>query len=260
MTRTFIFPILILVFFAGLGAIGWHFVKEKIYVKPEYLLSADKIVVSSPPEWIPDQFVDEVLRTSGLNHTGSLLDKTLPHKLAEAFVAHPWVEKVEQVELRYPSGAIVQLTYRVPAAVVEIPQRRFLPVDRNGIVLPPDYLTQPQWSKHLLIHGVQSLPLGAVGMPWGDPLVQTAAQLAESLSDIAAPLKLSGIIPSTEAVPSGTRIVCQLRTASGTIFHWGTFVPDDPKNEDKKKRLWDLREQFRSLDSVPENFRDLSKE
>jgi hypothetical protein len=108
------------------------------------------------------------------------------------------------------------------------------------------------------------MPLGSVGTPWGDPLVQTAAQLAAALvndsDNVVEPLKLKWIIPSMEAVPSGTRIVCRLKTLAGTEIHWGTFVPDDPKFETKKKKLWTLHEQFRSLDDVPANFLDLSKE
>jgi len=263
MARTLIALILVSAFFTGLGALGWYFVKKQIENKPEYRLNTEKIIITPPPDWVPDQFVEEVLRTSGLNRV-TLLDKTLPQKLAEAFVAYPWVERVDQVVLRHPSGADIKLSYRVPAALVEIPQRGFLPVDRNGIVLPPEYLTEEtisdRRSKHLLIQGIRTLPLGSVGMPWGDPQVQTAAQLAEALTDIAEHLKLARIIPTTEAVPSGTRIVCQLQTAAGTSFHWGTFIPDDPKVEAKKKKLWNLHEQFRSLDNVPEGFRDLSRE
>jgi len=270
MTRTLIGLILVFAVFAGFGTLGWYFVKDKIRTKREYLLSADKVVVSPPPDWIPDHFVEDVLRSSGLNQTDSLLDKTLPQKLAEAFAAYPWIERVEQVALRYPSGANVKLSYRVPVALVEVPQRGILPVDRNGIVLPPEYLSvaSSDWrSKHWIIQGIQSMPLGSFGTLWGDPQVHTAAQLAAVLTDdpdhTAESLKLARIIiAATETIPGGTRIVCRLKTAAGMEIHWGTFIPDDPKFESKKKKLWNLHEQFRSLDNVPANFRpiDLSKE
>jgi len=263
MARTLIALIFVLAFFAGLGFLGWYLVEEKIRDKPEYRLNADNITVSPPPIWVSEQFVEEVLRTSGLNQTGSLLDSTLPHQLAEAFVAHPWVERVEQVEPRYPSGAVVRLIYRTPVALVEIPGRGIFPVDRHGVVLPSEYLTETisdRMSEHLLIQGIQTLPLGSVGMPWGNPLVPLGAQLAEALADIAEPLNLARIVSTTEATPSGTRAVWHVRTTAGTAFHWGTFVRDDPNTETKKRRLRNLREQFRSLDNVPEYFRDLSRE
>jgi len=263
MARTLIGLILVLAIFAGLGALGWYFVKERIRNKPEYQLSAENIIVPNAPPWVPENFVEEVLQSSTLNRTGSLLDKTLPQKLSEAFTAYPWVEKVEQVVLRYPSGAEIQLSYRVPVAVVEMPQRSVFLVDRNGVVLPPDYLSDTTTEKrYLVIQGIQSMPLGSIGTPWGDPMVHTAAQLATALSDTAEQLNLARIIPVMEAMPMGTRIVCRVRTVAGTEIHWGTFSPDDPKTEAKKKRLWDLREQFRSLDNVPTAFQpiDLSRE
>jgi len=267
MPRTLIGPILgiTLVFavFVGLGLIGWLFVKTRIIYKPEYRLSAEKIVVSPPPDWVPDRFVEDVLRSSGLNKT-SLLDKTLPQKLMEAFTTHPWVEKVEQVHPRY-SGVDIKLVYRVPVALVETTQRGFVPVDRNGIVLPR-YLSDAipdQQNERLIIKGVQSMPLGSAGTFWGDPMVQTAAQLAATLTDndnIVEPLKLKWIIPAMETAPNGEKMVFRLKTIAGTEFHWGTFVLGDPKSDMKKRKLWGLHDQFLSLDRVPENYRDLSKE
>ena len=268
MARTLIGIIVVLAIFAGLGLIGWHAVRERIRSKQEYLLSADKIMVSPAPDWVSDRFVEDVLRSSGLSRT-SLLDRALPQKLTEAFTAYPWVEKVEYVVPRYPSGAEIKLSYRVPAALVETPQRGLVPVDRNGIVLPLEYLSNAvsdRRNEHLIVQEIQSMPLGSVGTPWGDPLVQTAAQLAAALTDdvhTAETMTLKWIIPTSETVPGGTRIVCRLKTAAGTEIHWGPFVPNDPKLESKKKKLWDVYEQFRqSLDNVPDNFRpiDLSRE
>ena len=255
MGRTLVGLILVLAVFAGLGGLGWYFVKDEIRSKQENLLSADKITVSPPPDWIPDQFIEEVLQSSGLNKTGSLLDKTLPQKLTEAFAAYPWVEKVEQVVPRYPSGAEVKLSYRVPVALVEVPQHGSFPIDRNGIVLPSEYLSNvlsdQQKNYHLVIQGIHSTPLGSAGTPWGNPLVQKVAQLAAALEEIAEPLKLARIIPTIETVPGGTRIVYWLKTTAGTEIRWGTFAPDDLKTETKKKNLRNLHEQFQSLDNAP---------
>ena len=265
MQRTLIGLVLVFVVFAGISGIGWYIVKDRIRLKQEYLLSADKIIVSLPPDWIPNNFVADVLKSSGLNRTGSLLDKTLPQKLTEAFAAYPWVETVEQVIPRYPSGAEIKLSYRVPVALVEVPRHGTFPVDRSGVLLPSEYLLNTisdRQNDHLVIQGIQSTPLGAVGTSWGDPLVQTASQLAAALTDVAEPLKLARIIPAKETTPNGERIVCWLKTAAGMEIHWGVFYSNDPKIEAKKKRLWELNEQFRSLDNVPIKFQpiDLSKE
>ena len=266
MGRTLIGLILVLAIFAGLGALGWHFVKDRVRHKSEYRLSADRITVSPPPPaWVPSRFVEDVLQSSGLNRTGSLLDKTLPQKLTEAFAAYPWIERVGQVIPRYPSGAEVKLSYREPVALIDVPQRGIFLVDRNGVLLPPKHQPDaiPDWqSGYLMIQGIQSVPLGSAGTHWGDPMVRTAAQLAAELKDIAEELNLAKIIPAMEATPSGTRVVCRLKTVAGMEIHWGTFTSGDPKTETKIQKLKDLHKQYRSLDNVPAAFQpvDLSKE
>ena len=259
MGRTLLGLILVLAIFAGLSALGWYYVKDRIRPQPKYHLSANKITVPDAPPWVPERFVEDVLQSSNLNRTSSLFDKTLPQKLTEAFAAHPWVESVEHVILRHPSGADVKLSYRVPTALVEIPQDGIFLVDRNGILLPPDYLadlTTDRRSEYLTIQGIQSTPLGSVGTHWGDPMVQTGAQLAAAISDIAGPVKVAYIIP-----PSKENPMWCLRTATGVEIRWGAFVPGDPKTEAKIKKLWEWHEQFRSLDNVPATLRpiDLSK-
>ena len=265
MRRALISLTVVLAIFTGFGLLGWYFAKDGIRNKSEYRLSADKIIVSPPPNWVPGRFVEDVLPSSGLNQTGFLLDKTLPQQLTEAFAAYPWVERVKQVVPRYPSGAEVILFYREPTALVEVPQHGIFLVDRNGVLLPPEYLSESDSdsrSRYLTIQGVRSMPLGSVGTPWGDPMVHTAAQLAAALTDITEPLNLALIIPAGEAALEGVRIVCRLQTAAGTEIYWGTFSPDNPKTEAKKKRLWVLHEQFRSLDNVPASLQpiDLSRE
>ncbi|GHT17439.1 hypothetical protein FACS1894189_3300 [Planctomycetales bacterium] len=265
MRKKIIGIILVFAVFAGLGGGGWYLMKTPITANPLYQLSPDKITVTPPPPWVADHFVNEVLQSSDLLAHVSMFDKTLPQKLAQAFAVYPWVERVEKVELRYPSGAEVRLTYRSPAALVEIPSRGHYPVDCNGILLPTDYfisVAPEKQANYPLIQGVRSVPLGAVGTPWGDPIVHDAAQLAKTLDDISIPLKLTRILPVQESAPTGSRIICRLKTAGGTEIIWGRYSADDPKNETKKKRLLEMSEQYRSLDNVPAKFQpiDLTNE
>jgi hypothetical protein len=264
MFRTFSGIFLIGVLTAGTLALGWYCVQSRIHTKPEYRLTAAKISVNPPPVWVPKDFIETVLQRSNISGV-SLLDDSLTRKLAEAFAAYPWVESVGQVVLRYPSGADVRLVYREPAALVEVPKQGKIPVDRYGILLPEEYLREvaPEiQADYTVIQGIQSMPLGSAGTPWGDPLVQTAAQLAAELKDIADEMKLTAILPATETTPSGVRIVCRLKTAAGKELQWGTFTPNDPRNGTKKQRVRDLIKQYRTLDNVPDSFQpvDLSRE
>ena len=140
-------------------------------------------------------------------------------------------------------------------------------MDASGVLLPKEYLSDTindRRDEHFILQGIQSSPPGLAGTFWGDALVRAGAQLAAELSesDIAQIIKSARILPVMEVTPSGTKFVCRLKTAGGTEIIWGTFVPDDPESEAKIKKLWNLHEQYRSLDNIPVQFRpiDLSKE
>ncbi|MDR2115413.1 MAG: hypothetical protein LBP87_03425 [Planctomycetaceae bacterium] len=257
--------ILVIFLFVGLGLLGWFFVKNRIMFRSEYRLSAERILVTVPPPWVPKNFIAEVLQSSGLDTSATLFDTSLPQKISQAFLASPWVEEVRQVKIRYPAGAEVLLVYRVPVALVEMVSQGFYPVDRNGILLPTDYFINVAPEKkenYLRITGIRSRPLGVTGTLWGDPLVHTAAQLAGLLEDVTQKLGLVKIIPSHEATPTGSRIICRLQTNSETEILWGRFEPNDPQNTGKKKRLIEIAELYHSLDNVPAQFQpiDLSKD
>ncbi|MDR1270877.1 MAG: hypothetical protein LBK82_15285 [Planctomycetaceae bacterium] len=263
--KLFFGVILVALLFTGFCLTGWFFARNQIIRRPEYRLSADRILITVPPPWVPENFVPEVLQSSGLDTSTTLFDNTLPQKLSQAFLASPWVEEVRQVQIRYPAGAEVQLVYRVPVALVEMVSQGLYPVDRNGILLPTDYFISVAPEKkenYLRITGIRSMPLGVTGTLWGDPLVHTAAQLAGLLEDVTQKLGLVKIIPSHEATPTGHRITCRLQTNSKTEVLWGRFEPNDPKNSSKKKHLLEIAELYHSLDNVPAQFQpiDLSKD
>jgi hypothetical protein len=263
--KLFFSVIFITLVLAGFISAGWFFVRKQIVYRSEYRLSADRIQITVPPPWVPHNFVAEVLQSSGLDTSATLFDTSLPQKLSQAFSASPWVEEVRQVQTRYPSGAEVQLVYRVPMALVEMPSQGLYPVDRNGILLPTDYfisVAPEEKENYPRITGIRSAPLGVAGTLWGDPLVHAAAQLAGLLADVSQKLGLVKIIPSHEATPTGHRIICRLQTNSETEIIWGRFELNDPKNISKKKRLLEIAELYHSLDNVPAQFQpiDLSKD
>lgn len=261
----FVAVLLVPIVFAALGYAGWHFARDSLSRQPEYRLSAERVEVSPPPDWVPDDFVRRVLQSAGLESTASILDPNLPSKLAQAFAADPWVEGVLRVEVRFPSGADVRLTYRRPVALVEVASQGLFPVDRNGVLLPTDYFIDAAPEKkndYPRIEGIRSTPFGTVGTPWGDPLVHDAAGLAGLVDDLVDVLDIAAVVPSSVPSPGGGRIVCRLRTHEGTEVVWGRFAQDDPKAEVKKQRLRELADLYDSLDGVPNHFRpiDLSNE
>ena len=245
---SFLGPILVFAFFGGLAVPGWLVVRNTLSQRTEYRLSAEFVRVPTAPPWVPADFVESVLRNSGLA-SASLLESGMAEKLAQAFAADSWVESVVRVELRFPSGANVDLVYRRPIAVIEVAQG-LLPVDPNGVLLRTDYFINVAPEKkydYLRVDGIRSTPLGGVGTAWDDPLVHASARLAEVLAEIAEQLELATIRPSREK----NQVIFRLKTAAGAEIVWGQFDADDPKNDAKKKRLLELAEQYGSLDRAP---------
>ncbi|MBQ7814084.1 MAG: hypothetical protein IJ387_06275, partial [Thermoguttaceae bacterium] len=106
----------------GFGASVWTSLRTEICEQDVYIVKESDFCVWDPPIWISDRFIAEALelrapeaRTEELNS----LDPNLVDNLLIAFESHPWVEKVESIEVRFPARVDVKLKYREPVAVVD---------------------------------------------------------------------------------------------------------------------------------------------
>ncbi|MCL2743487.1 MAG: hypothetical protein FWE67_06530 [Planctomycetaceae bacterium] len=266
MKRNIFLTLLVLAVFIAAGVSAWNVSKERLKNEKKFLLKHENISVPSLPEWMPENFVEIVLNSSGLENSSLLFDKDLsfekelPKKLSEAFAANPWVESVESVVLRFPSGADVKLTYRTPAALVEIAPQQFLPIDKNGIVLPSDSLQKIEAAKlhsYPKVIGISSKPPEKIGSPWNDVNVTSAASLAAILADIPA-VSIGKIRLDQQA---GNVPAFRLFTSANTEIIWGTFAPADKtgkmhrSTEAKVEQIRTLAEQFDTLDAIPDSLR-----
>ena len=267
--RTLFLTLLVLAVFGLLFAVGWYAVRYQLPQLPEYQFSAERIKLEpEPPVHIPDDFIEHILKMSGLDGPGVTLDSNTPNKLHQAFAAYPWVEEVKKVEMRYPQGAKINLVYRVPVAMVEIPSQKLYPVDKFGVLLPTEYFLDGDSEKVnelLRIKGVKTMPFGTVGTLWGDHSVHIAANVADAVRDVSRSLRLAAVVPSTEMTSTGDRILCKILTSNGTEIIWGRYDPQSPQEsqaERKKNRLIELARMYQTLDRVPHQFQpiDLTKE
>lgn len=148
----------------------------RLRFEPRYGLAFSDLTCQPPPPLKADVFLAEVQYLSGLPDRLSVLDPDLPRRLAGAFARHPWVERVERVELAAPRRASVRLVYR--QAVLAVANGRELrAVDRHGVLLPAGAATAglPVYPRRA------DPPVGEAGERWGDPAVESAARHAAGL-------------------------------------------------------------------------------
>lgn len=106
----------------GFGASVWTSWRTEICDQEIYTVKESDFCVWDPPIWVSDRFVAEALelrapeaRTEKL----SSLDPNLVDNLLIAFESHPWVEKVESIEVRFPARVDVKLKYKEPVATID---------------------------------------------------------------------------------------------------------------------------------------------
>jgi len=178
-------------------------------------------LVPAPPSWVSPTLLDEALALGNLPDTVSLLDERLTANLARAFRQHPWVARVVRVRRTREPGIVVELEYRRPAALVER-QGGLLPVDVEGVLLPPSASPHEAAEALPVVRGIVSAAPPAPGQRWDDPLVAGAAALAAVLAPHWDEFQLSAIEPPTAVTPEqaddGEYV---LTTRGGSRILWG---------------------------------------
>jgi hypothetical protein len=216
--------------FVAICVVGWKMlweqVREQVLSAADYRVEADQIEMSELQPWIhtdPKRFKADVLRDASLDGQLSLLDKELTIRIAQAFALHPWVAKVQRVSRRSPAGVTVELIYRRPVAMVEVPGSYLLPVDGEGVLLPTDDFSPVDAQGYLRIGEIKTSPAGPIGTRWGDTHVTGAAQIAAALLDDWQKLMLHQIVPAARQVDSAgaETDTYELYTPKRTRIDWG---------------------------------------
>jgi hypothetical protein len=209
--------------FAVFGFLGrrlWNQVEDDVLVRPEYALSPHQIQITPPPAWIRKDIKAEALRAGSLDGPLSIVDERLAERLAKIFRLHPCVARVERVTKHYPSHVTVDLVYRRPAAMVEVPGGLF-PVDDQAVLLPSDDFSTADARRYPRIAGIGSQPLGPVGTSWGDPSVVDGVKIALALAEVWHNLRLYSIRRTTTGEPPAPQSHFELVTENGTVIPWG---------------------------------------
>lgn len=237
------------------GAAVWRRVGPLVAGRERYLLPADGITISEPPEWIVGDVRGQVIASAGLAGRLSVLDPDFLTKIESAFKLHPWIESVTRVEKQYPPAVFVEVVYRRPVAVVEAPlgeSKQLLPVDAQGVHLPAVDVPEIRLSYLPRITGVVGQP--APGQRWDDPRVAGAVDLAAQLASEWESLNLKDIVPSARPEVQGDRqyFIYDLVTRGGTRIVWGApprdGVPGEAEFSVKLGRLKECVAQYATRD------------
>ncbi len=253
--RTVARATLIVLAFALLWAVVWLLVRPHALRSPDYVLTPDNVVVTPYPPWIHSDVKAEVLRDASLDGPLSLLDPNLAKRFYDAFPLHPWVLRVRRVVKEYPATVRVELEYRKPVCMVEVPGGLYA-LDRDSVLLPSGDFRSDDASRYPRLSGITTIPAGPVGTPWEDPRVLGGCRLAELLAEVWGPLHLERIVPSTRPVrrDESREFAYEVLTRGGTRILWGlppgSSPADEPPAEEKLRRLRALAAQHGSLDAL----------
>jgi hypothetical protein len=146
---------------------------------PRYLRDFQTIVCSVPPWLNRNNFLTEVRYLSQLPARFSILNPNLKPQLRQAFQAHPWVARVEAIDI-VPAGLVrVVLAFRWPQLQVRLTDGCYRAVDASGLLLPVDAPLAVAGAQVARLETPRTPPTMSVGQRWHDPIVLEAVQLVQ---------------------------------------------------------------------------------
>lgn len=203
----------------------------------EYVVTAERIVVTPQPAWIHANVKEEVLRLAG-NGPLHLQDRQLVEHLGQAFALHPWVAGVVRVEKQHPARVEVTLRYRRPVLVVKVDaadNQGLIFLDEEAVLLPSEDLAPTQARDYLRISAGGEVPAGGYGSIWKSPRIAGAARIAAALGTRWQALGLYWLVASQ---PASGELLFELRTKDDRVrVVWGPAIgqesPGEPTAEGK---------------------------
>ena len=197
-------PVLILAILVGLfgggSYLAWRKLKTRILDSPEYLVGPGQVEITQPPAWIHSDVRAEVFRDPRLDGPLSIMDDDLVDRIKTAFEEHPWVARVTLVKKRHPALVNVELQYRRPVCMVEVPGG-VLAVDAEGFLLPSEDFSPIEATRYPHLTDVDRAPTSPVGRRWINNKVIGGAEIAALLGPTWEVMKLDCIAP-IEADPT----------------------------------------------------------
>ena len=214
----------------GAAVHGLGLLRGYVRATPTHQVSAGSLRLVKGPAWMTPAILAELdvgLLDPDFPQRFSLLDDGVLRRIAAAYEACVWVERVERIVKHDPRvdpsrpPLEVYLKFRRPAAFVRSGGGFHL-VDSGGVRLPGVY-REPRLGgvELLVISGVASGPPN-VGQVWADARLDAGVRVAEAVGPKRRRFRLASIDVSNvggRRDPRETEIA--LFTANGTHIKWG---------------------------------------
>jgi len=168
--KSVVLILVLAVFLGGLIIVG-QAALEHIRQRDRYAVAFADIDCEPPPGLTRAAFLDEVQYIADLPGTLNLLEEDLGRRLAIGFARHPWVEKVEEVELLPTREVKLHLVIRQPVLAVRL-GKELRAVDGRGVLLPTNAATDGL----PVYQGKARPPAGPAGTRWGDSALEAEAR------------------------------------------------------------------------------------
>jgi hypothetical protein len=252
-SRTFLALCILFAFVVVGGFLLWTNYGPYVLSDRKYELTASAFEATPQPAWIMRSNVSaESVMAGGL--TGlSIRKPDLTVVVSQAFRMHPWVKSVNHVTKRHPARVLVDVTYRQPVAMVEVPTGR-LPVDIEGVLLPPGDFTPELANNYLRVSAGDTTPASNLaGTAWGDDRVHGAAHVAAFLTPHHLNFGLTKITAyrGAQRAKGESDLYYVLRSREGTTIIWGRAPGEEqagePVADQKIVRLAEYIQQHGSL-------------
>jgi len=209
------------------GWLAWVRFQDRARGQRAAILLPEDVEVIGVGDWVQADLRSQALRDASLDGGVPLDDPELARRLARAFGMHPWVREVVRVTLRHPAGGTVEVRCREPVAMIAVPGG-LLAVDAEATLLPSEDFTAESAAQYPKVVGVASGPRGAMGLPWGDPVVAEAAALAAVVGPEWRSLSLTECRPAADA--AGTR-TWELVGPDGVLVRFGAAPGHEREGE-----------------------------
>ncbi len=209
----------------------WNASHEKFAHGTDRHLSAELLDIGQVPAGIKSDVKTAAIRDSRLNEI-KLSQPDAAQRVADAFAVQPWVKSVVRIR-KSNRGIKIDLSYRTPVAIVEVPPQGIYAIDEESVLLDGEDFSRDEIARYWRISVPQPLTEAlSYGRKWNDLRISDAAAIAGFLQTQRSASGLMRIVNYTSPTRDRLRLgPFELWTARGIRVIWGSAPGQELSDE-----------------------------